>query len=993
MEVGEIKSFKIRMEQEQKHYYAFISYNHADKKEARDLQRWLEYYKLPNKVRKDNPDLPQYVRPLFRDETHLDIGELTPQICGGLEQSQFLIVICSPRSANSKWVNKEIEYFISLGRQDKILPYIIEGIPHAKNPIEECYPPALLSLCHEKEILGANINESGKDSAAIRVVAKMFGLRSDVLYQRYQKERQRKIASILFSVAAFVLLLLSFLGYVIVSNSNLQKINFQLTKKNAQLITNEANRLIDEGNLYEGIDTLFSSIPDMSIGDSLIDGEIETTLRRADYLLNFSKKSCVKKFESIDSQNYGIVQDQNCMWIQYHDTVYVYDIMNGRLIHNHIVATAIFDMSSTSLKAKHIVGVDSLNIIRIWEARTGRIIRSSDKILDVMITEGYVDPTMKYIITFNEYNQCQIFSYESLLKLSTLPIINLKGCDFIQDGSGFFSHIGSYSYAFVDLNTLSLRYNYRVPSGKVIGKSVKTDSLFCYVEEDDCIFCKKKNRNIMIKGIQTNQLIRKYMIIDIDVKDLDVSADNRYICFIGNDDNYYYWCYEVIDVITNKRYRYKLKNTFNQSVWDMLPSITFSKEGKDVYIKFQNNIYRVNMFSGEQYLLTKEQQNEYLSEKQNNTWQLETLNDHNTIDLCKYNFVDRMGYEYSTDTVFVYKTGYDINNDIFYGEGAIIFKEADSLTTFYGNYCMTPNDSNVYILEEWGSNHFYVYDVSSRNRKYLFPLSRKKGLYTRWRFIPPSNILFISNDSLYYMNYSTGKTIHVLPVENFCKKSSIIAQDSLVILSTCEGFDIFCVDSNKIELYRKIKERNMEESTFRGMIIKNLLIYCLSGSQTQNYAKALDIYNGEYKWTMPIEQCNYPSYYKIEKSIDNKCIAVFNDHKLFIIDIATGELLNSFSTKSVIANATLGRDVLAISYEFDNYIYIYNTKSMTVPMTIKIPFPYYLDYGYSLEIKDNDVLTIFAQDKYNEETNGQYFMQYPIKPFYVLVDEYRCRFF
>ena len=56
---------------DEKHYYAFISYKREDKKEAKRLQHTLEYYKLPNKLRQENPDLPEYVRPIFRDMTEL----------------------------------------------------------------------------------------------------------------------------------------------------------------------------------------------------------------------------------------------------------------------------------------------------------------------------------------------------------------------------------------------------------------------------------------------------------------------------------------------------------------------------------------------------------------------------------------------------------------------------------------------------------------------------------------------------------------------------------------------------------------------------------------------------------------------------------------------------------------------------------------------------------------------------------------------------------
>ena len=37
-----------------KEYYAFISYKREDKQEAKRLQHALEYYRLPNHLRKEN---------------------------------------------------------------------------------------------------------------------------------------------------------------------------------------------------------------------------------------------------------------------------------------------------------------------------------------------------------------------------------------------------------------------------------------------------------------------------------------------------------------------------------------------------------------------------------------------------------------------------------------------------------------------------------------------------------------------------------------------------------------------------------------------------------------------------------------------------------------------------------------------------------------------------------------------------------------------------
>ena len=125
---------------EQKEYYAFISYKREDEQWAKWLQHKLEHYKLPSNLN-GRTDLPREIRPVFRDTSELNPGNLPQQIHEALAASRHLIVICSPRSAQSEWVNLEIETFIARGKQDCIIPFIIDGEPFAKYPAEECFPP------------------------------------------------------------------------------------------------------------------------------------------------------------------------------------------------------------------------------------------------------------------------------------------------------------------------------------------------------------------------------------------------------------------------------------------------------------------------------------------------------------------------------------------------------------------------------------------------------------------------------------------------------------------------------------------------------------------------------------------------------------------------------------------------------------------------------------------------------------------------------------
>jgi len=216
-------------------YFAFISYKREDEKWAKWLQRKLEYYKLPSSVRRDNPDLPEKIRPVFKDTTDLEPGVLAQKIQDALNSSKFLIVICSPRSANSVWVSKEVQSFIDSGRADHIIPFIIGGTPNATDPKDECFPEGLRQLAGEQELLGANINEMGREAAAIKVVARMFNLRFDTLWQRYEKYLRRKRLLLGLLLVAIAFLTLTIASIIANQNAMLQKTNLKLEVANTSI--------------------------------------------------------------------------------------------------------------------------------------------------------------------------------------------------------------------------------------------------------------------------------------------------------------------------------------------------------------------------------------------------------------------------------------------------------------------------------------------------------------------------------------------------------------------------------------------------------------------------------------------------------------------------------------------------------------------------------------------------------------------------------------
>jgi hypothetical protein len=260
----------------------FISYTRKDEKWAVWLQNKLEHFKLPASLQKDNPNLPRTIR-VLSDFSELIPGNLSEQLFEAIKRSRYLIVICSPRLVQSAWVNKEIDTFISMGRSEQIIPFIIEGDPYAKDPSVECFPQALRQLSKDKEILGVNVNETGKDAAVVRLIARMLNLRFDALWQKCERQRKRKI--LFRTILVFALFLFaSSLGMWIIN----QPFNIEV-------------RLADTSIHNEALTPYSSGVISLNIGDKVIkdtlsvkDGRsIITSIPR-----NYYNKDVLVNFES-----------------------------------------------------------------------------------------------------------------------------------------------------------------------------------------------------------------------------------------------------------------------------------------------------------------------------------------------------------------------------------------------------------------------------------------------------------------------------------------------------------------------------------------------------------------------------------------------------------------------------------------------------------------------------------------------------------------------
>jgi tetratricopeptide (TPR) repeat protein len=135
---------------------------------------------------------------VFRDRDELASGaDLAAAVRQGLEDSAFLVVICSPNGARSRWVNEEIRAFIAMGRRDRIRLIIVGGEPMSDDPELSALPPAILEGA-ETEPLAADARpgQDGKQGAKLKLLAGLLGVPFDELRQREAARRQQRLAII-----------------------------------------------------------------------------------------------------------------------------------------------------------------------------------------------------------------------------------------------------------------------------------------------------------------------------------------------------------------------------------------------------------------------------------------------------------------------------------------------------------------------------------------------------------------------------------------------------------------------------------------------------------------------------------------------------------------------------------------------------------------------------------------------------------------------------
>jgi WD40 repeat protein len=243
-------------------YNAFISYRHSDLDMfvAKQVHKRLETFKVPHKVKKETGM--KKIERVFRDQEELPIGSnLSDNISQALENSEYLIVICSPRTPESYWVQTEIKTFIEMHDRDHVLAVLIEGEP------EESFPEALRfdENGNPVEPLAADVRGATQAEMKKKMPTEFMRLAAPLLHCTYddlrQRHKERQMHRMMAIMGGVMTLGLAFGAYYAYTAAQIQQ-NYRDKQINqSRYLSDTALDLLEEGDRITAIQVALEACP------------------------------------------------------------------------------------------------------------------------------------------------------------------------------------------------------------------------------------------------------------------------------------------------------------------------------------------------------------------------------------------------------------------------------------------------------------------------------------------------------------------------------------------------------------------------------------------------------------------------------------------------------------------------------------------------------------------------------------------------------------
>ena len=167
-----------------KQHDAFISYSHDDFKLAKRLRRRITSYRAPKSTGLDKRKLD-----VFLDEEQYNLGGSLPEnLASDVQNSKHLILLATPSSAASPWVEQEASIFISTRGKDSVLPVACKGDENTS------FPPSLAAInplyLDMRDIPFWHVFKFNRES--LRIIAELLDVEYRVLRREDQLRARRR---------------------------------------------------------------------------------------------------------------------------------------------------------------------------------------------------------------------------------------------------------------------------------------------------------------------------------------------------------------------------------------------------------------------------------------------------------------------------------------------------------------------------------------------------------------------------------------------------------------------------------------------------------------------------------------------------------------------------------------------------------------------------------------------------------------------------------
>ncbi len=321
------------MENRKFKYDFFISYKHGDRdsKISGYLQKKLESYKIPKEIKKKCGK--EKITRVFRDREELSVTvDLTQEIEEQLKNTEYLIVMCSPQSKQSVWVNREVETFLKYRGFDRVLPVLIEGEP------KDSFPEIL----NQREMLAADVRgrtfgqiRKKCKNEILRLLAPALKCSYDELRQRNRTYASRRIAVTALALAAVAV---GFGVYAWKQSEKIQENYWQKLKNQAGLLAEVSTDLLESGDREAALLVALEALPEYEGSDEKpLVGKAQMALEDALYLYDDASVTAPSPVHTLKMDNnmrkvYALNEEKDVLVsCDEKNIIYVWDLETGEL--------------------------------------------------------------------------------------------------------------------------------------------------------------------------------------------------------------------------------------------------------------------------------------------------------------------------------------------------------------------------------------------------------------------------------------------------------------------------------------------------------------------------------------------------------------------------------------------------------------------------------------------------------------------------------------